>query len=369
MTSTAPTEVLRLPALEITQRDRAVFVFGVAGRRLHDFAAISRISRGEDDQLQGYQRPEVAAHIRAIRRYLESDGAILPNAIVLAFDKRVTFECNTANSVDGVRAGELVVPVFAGAADDAKPAWLVDGQQRSAAIREADLDDFNVPAVGFIAKNDADQRAQFILVNSTKPLPPGLIHELLPETSGELPPRYARKRLPATVLHLLNRETDSPFRGLISTPTEPSGYIKDNSVLKMIENSLYDGALYQYRDPLDGTGDEEAMALHLKIFWTVVRQTWPGAWQLPPRKSRLTHGVGIQSLGFVMDALTEGTSAADLPGLDIESRLDRLAEKCAWTGGSWEVDGGEPRRWNSLQNTPQDIRLLSSSLVRWTRKK
>ena len=28
-----------------------------------------------------------------------------------------------------------------------------------------------------------------------------------------------------------------------------NGYIKDNSVLKMIENSLYDGALYQYRDP------------------------------------------------------------------------------------------------------------------------
>ena len=45
----------------------------------------------------------------------------------------------------------------------------------------------------------------------------------------------------------LNLDSDSPFRGAISTPTSPDGYIKDNSVLKMIENSLYDGALYQYR--------------------------------------------------------------------------------------------------------------------------
>ena len=48
------------------------------------------------------------------------------------------------------------------------------------------------------------------------------------------------------------------------------GYIKDNSVLKMIENSLYDGALYQYRDPEDGSGDVEQMVLHLNYFWTTV---------------------------------------------------------------------------------------------------
>ena len=49
-------------------------------------------------------------------------------------------------------------------------------------------------AVGFIAKDEAEQRSQFILVNNTKPLPKGLIHELLPDSTGHLPPAYARKQ-------------------------------------------------------------------------------------------------------------------------------------------------------------------------------
>ena len=98
--------------------------------------------------------------------------------------------------MDYVTAGELVIPVDESLPDDQKPAWLVDGQQRSAAIRDADLAEFAVAAVGFIAHGEAEQRSQFILVNNTKPLPKGLIHELLPDTEGHLPTAYARKQLP-----------------------------------------------------------------------------------------------------------------------------------------------------------------------------
>ena len=57
----------------------------------------------------------------------------------------------------------------------------------------------------------------------------------------------------------------------------------------MIENSLYEGALYQYRDPRDGSGDVDQMVLHLNTFWIVVQSTFYDAWELEPRKSRLTH--------------------------------------------------------------------------------
>ena len=92
--------------------------------------------------------------------------------------------------------------------------------------------------------------------------------------------------------------TGSPFARRIATPTMADGYIKDNSVLKMIENSLYDGALYQYRDPEDGTGDVDQMLLHLNYFWTVVAVTFPDAWELPRRSrahSRRRHpGYGLR---------------------------------------------------------------------------
>ena len=162
----------------------------------------------------------------------------------------------------------------------------------------------------------------------------------------------------------LNLDSDSPFRGAIATPTSPDGYIKDNSVLKMIENSLYDGALYQYRDPGDGTGDIEQMVLHLKIYWSLVESIWPIEWKLIPRKSRLTHGVGIQAIGYVMDALTDGHDADSLPGIGLERRLEALCEVTAWMSGAWDLGPDDQRRWNSLQNTPNDIKLLTNVLIR-----
>jgi DGQHR domain-containing protein len=354
---------LRLPALEISQGSHKIYSFAVDGKQLHGFTTISRVKR-TDGNLNGYQRSEVATHIRAIRRYLESDGAMLPNAIVLAFDKRVRFEPFIwASAVDYCAAGELIIPVDETLDDSKKPAWLVDGQQRAAAVRDADLDQFPLAAVGFIANNQEEQRSQFILVNNTKPLPPGLIHELLPSTTGSLPTRYARRQLPATLMVQLNSDPNGPFFERIATPTNPDGYIKDNSVLKMIENSLYDGALYQYRDPIDGSGDIKNMLLHLTIFWSLVRTTFQQEWKQVPRKSRLTHGVGIQAMGFVMDALTDGVPAEKLPRQHLEIPLRRIAQLAAWTGGTWDLDG-EERRWNSLQNTPNDVRVLTNYLVK-----
>ena len=360
---------LRVPAIRARQGDHEILLFAVDGKRLHEFTAVSRIHRDDDRELVGYQRPEVQTHIRAIRRYLESPGALLPNALVVAFDSSVTFRAERKGSlIEGAEVGVLEIPVDPEWDEADKPAWLVDGQQRSAAIRDARVENFLVAVVGFIAADEGEQRTQFILVNNTKPLPKGLIHELLPETSGELPIRYAKRKLPAYLLSRLNTDLDSPFRGLIATPTEPNGYIKDNSVLKMVENSLYEGAVYQYRDPASGDGDEEEMLLHLKSYWTVVAKVFPEAWVLPPRKSRLTHGVGIQSLGYVMDSLTEGTSASELGGIDLEGQLEILAPHVAWTTGSWDFGDGEGRRWNGLQNTPNDVRLLTNHLLRTLRE-
>ncbi|MEJ8637433.1 DGQHR domain-containing protein DpdB [Streptomyces sp. MS2.AVA.5] len=357
---------LRLPALEVRQGDRRIYCFAVDGKKLHSFAAVSRVRRDDDSNLQGYQRPEVLSHIRGIRRYLESDNAMLPNALVLAFDENVRFESG-ARRKDGVDysvPGELVIPVDESLPDEDKPALIVDGQQRSAAIRDADLVEFPVAAVGFIADNHDDQRSQFILVNSTKPLPKGLIHELLPETSGHLPPTYARKRLPAQLMTRLNTDGQGPFYGRIASPTSPDGNIKDTAVLRMLEHSLFEGALYQYRNPEDGSGDVDRMVQHLRSFWIMVKDTFSDAWKLPPRQSRLTHGAGIQAMGFVMDSLTDGMQAEEVDCDAVRNAVLGLMPVTAWTSGMWRFPDGEQRRWNGLQNTPNDIRLLTELLIR-----
>ena len=359
-------EELRVPALEVHQGpNRTLYSFAVDGKQLPLFATISRVHRDGDAQIQGYQRPEVLSHIAAIRRYLESEDPVLPNALVIAFDKRVSFEPGSPNGKCGAaRTGTLVIPVDPKAPDEDKPGWVVDGQQRCAAIREARIKSFPVFVTAFITESDADQRSQFILVNSTKPLPKGLIHELLPTTRGTLPVALQLRRFPATLVDRLNHDRRSPLRQMIHTPTTPQGVIKDNSVLKMVENSLTNGALYEFRDPTTGEGDTEAMLDMLRDFWSAVRDTFPEAWALPPRRSRLMHGVGIVSMGFVMDAIVDRYRRSLFPDRDdFVADLALLENVCRWTAGSWEFGPQHYRRWNELQNTPRDIQLLTDFLL------
>ena len=150
----------------------------------------------------------------------------------------------------------------------------------------------------------------------------------------------------------------------IRTPTNPVGVIKDNSVLKMIENSFTEGALYRFRDPETGAGDMQGVLLMLHNFWTAVAELFEDAWEGTPRTSRLVHGAGIVSMGFVMDAIAERFDATATPSVGgFREGLLPLVDACYWTEGIWPFGDGRERRWNELQNTPRDIEILSDYLL------
>jgi len=369
---------LRLPALEIRQgKNHRLYCFAVDGKILPSFTTISRIGRGDDSCIRGYQRPEVLSHIAEIRNYLESDNPIVPNAIVVAFDSRVRFQAakNGEAHNEHSKPGAIIIPIDALAPDSGKPGWIVDGQQRVAAIREAKVCSFPICVVAFITDDDKEQREQFILVNSTKPLPKGLIYELLPTTETRLPTILQRRRFPALLLDRLNYDDDSPLIGAICTPTTPGGLIKDNSILKMLENSLTDGALFRFREAEDDEKDTESMLKILKAFWGATAKVFKNAWKLPPRRSRLMHGAGIVSMGFIMDAIADRyRKERMLKEEHFEADLEPLREVCRWTDGFWEFGPGAQRKWNEIQNTPKDIQLLANFLLLqykalvWTRQ-
>jgi DGQHR domain-containing protein len=353
---------LRVPALQLAQGPtREIYSFGVDGKLLHRFAAVSRVGRDDDAAIRGYQRPEVLSHINAIRAYIESETPMIPNGIVVAFDSRVRFEpVRTARKVKdiGLRQGSLIIPLD----EEERPGWIVDGQQRAAAIRDARVDRFPIFINAFITEEVAEQRAQFILVNSTKPLPKGLIHELLPATEAPLPPALHKRRLPALLMERLNYDTDSPLQGRIRTPTSTTGTIKDNSILKVLENSISDGALYPYRFTDHGHPDTDGMLRLLKNFWTAVERVFADAWEKPPRQSRLTHGLGILSLGFLMDAIGERFEGREPTVGEFEADLELIEPMCAWTSGAWQL-GPYQRRWNDVQNTPRDVQVIADHLL------
>jgi DGQHR domain-containing protein len=295
-------------------------------KTLHQFAAVSQLRRDENRVIHGYQRPEVLKHIGEIRRYLESTAPMIPNAIVIAFDERVKFKPhNQVNDCSYSQHGELVIPLDSADGGEKLPGWIVDGQQRAAAIRDAEIGSFPVCVTAFVTNDLQEQREQFILVNTTKPLPKGLIYELLPSTRSRLPTSFQRRRFPAKLMNRLNNESHSPFHRLIQTPTTPTGIVKDNSILRMLTNSLTDGALHPYRDPA-GEGDEEMMVSIIYAFWSSVKTDFSASLGRKTRRSRLMHGVGIVAMGYLMDAIADryrsNTLSTELFQQDIEILSD-----------------------------------------------
>lgn len=367
---------LKLPAVEVRQgQGRRLYTFAVDGKLIPHFTTISRVTRGEGGSLTGYQRPEVLSHVEEIRSYLESPSPMVPNAVVLAFDSRVRFEPGPGTlETDYSRSGVLVIPFSQGGADEHKPGHIVDGQQRLAAIREAAIHSFPICVTAFITSDVRQQTEQFILINSTRPLPRGLIYELLPRTRSPLPVLLQRRRLPALLVERLNLDEGSPMAGLIHTATNPKGLLKDNSVLRMLENSLSDGALYRFKQT--GEGAVEPMLELLSNYWRAVAHVFKEAWGLAPKKSRLMHGAGVVSMGLIMDAITDRLRSRRIPTEQQYIRdLEPLREVCRWTSGYWDFGPGQQRKWNELQNTSRDIELLSNHLMAqykslvWSRKR
>ncbi len=361
---------ISITALAFHQEERMLFTFAVEGSQLREFATVSRISRQADKKILGYQRPEVVSHIESIKKYLLSESPMLPNAIVLAFDDVIDFTPLISGTSQAVQPGVLKIPIDPSNPEFRKPAWIVDGQQRSAALHEVAKNNFHVCVVAFVAKHPSEQREQFMLVNTTKPLAKGLLYELLPHTNCLLPGIFEKRRFPAYLLERLNYDEKSPLYKKIKTATNQEGIIQDNSILKMLENSLADGALYFIQESSDCKTEEEVIDVMLQVlynFWSAVSSIFSTAWLLPPKKSRLTHGAGIISLGFIMDAIVDRNSNSfDLDNLDTETfkeDLEKLVPVCRWTYGYWEFGPGAQRKWNEIQNTPTDIRILAHYLL------
>lgn len=324
-----------------------VFVFACPPHDVLRFAAIDRVGRNDDGHLKGFQRHQIASHIKEIRDYLSNDDALLPNAVIVAFIGGIVLRDLGDSFVD------VEIDTSVG-----KPGFVVDGQQRLTALSGLDKPGFQVFVSALICKNYNELRQQFVLINSTRPLPKTLVYELLP-TVENLPERYTARKFAARLVERLNFAPDSSLRGEIRQHTNPTGVLSDTAVQKIVMNSLSDGALrglLQYEDR-----EDRAYEL-INAFFAAVRLVFAGEWTgMSPRTSRLKHGAGLIAMGFVMDLLVAQKDASTAAGF--EEGLWLLQPLTAWTKGQWPLGPYDTRPWNGIQNTPVDIDLLTRYLV------
>ncbi|HEX8223786.1 MAG TPA: DGQHR domain-containing protein DpdB [Allosphingosinicella sp.] len=358
-----PSVVVR--AIKTQQADGVdVYAFFLPGRDILRVAQISRVERDEGD-LKGFQRKEIRAHVKAIVEFLNSGPVLFPNAIILALSSEVGFKKSRGPHPEGLidiaQGGYLTIPVRA---EGQKVAWIVDGQQRSLALGRSERGDIAVPIVAFVSSDLETQRQQFIFVNRAKPLPTRLIDELLPEVSSLLPRDLSVRKLPSELINLLNRDPNSPFKGLIKRESTvgSQGIVSDGALVKAIEGNLKApfGVLSHFAREGGETNDPDAAYQSLLLYWGAVRDSFPDAWGKAPQESRLMHSAGIRAMGGLMDFILRRAESAPNAEAEVRASLQRIAPHCAWTEGTWE---GLGLKWNEVQSTPQDIVKLRDHLV------
>jgi DGQHR domain-containing protein len=348
-----------------------LYVFTLTGEEVLAVAGISHVGRSEQGKLFGYQRPEVRRHIRNITEYLDSDDVLLPNSLVVALSPEVHFRAmrgpHGGDSYASVGTIEIPIPTSGGP----KPGFIVDGQQRAVALSRSRRTAFPVVINAFVADHASVQREQFLRVNSTKPLPRGLITELLPEVDGVLPSHLAKRRVPSALCDVLNTDPISPFRGIISRSSmakrdrRSGAVVADTAIVQMIHDSLVSpkGCLFTYRNTATGMVDVLGSRTILFTFWDAVRSEFGDAWGLPPTRSRLMHGAGIRAMGRVMDYVMKGVGPIDSRAATrVRREIAALRPVARWTGGTWDILNG--MKWNEIQNIPSHVKALGDALVR-----
>lgn len=146
----------------------ACLMFAASASDILAWAQIERAGRNDEGQRRGFQRPQIASHIKEIRDYLAQPNAVLPTPIVVAFVGGV----KTVHATDGT-ATISIAPELSGLG------YVVDGQQRLKALAGLPNTDFQVFVSVLVCSDYEELRRQFVLINSARPLPKALVYELL----------------------------------------------------------------------------------------------------------------------------------------------------------------------------------------------
>ena len=332
--------------------DHVVMCFTATAFEINSFATIERIARDGNGHLSGFQRPQIATHIQEIKDYLSRKDAVLPNPIVIAFTDNVEIQEVSDNIVN------ITINI-----ENGPPGLVVDGQQRLSALSLIPEKNFKVFVSALLCRDDGELRRQFVLINNTRPLPKSLIYELLPTVEG-LPHRFSSRSFAANLASRLNYDQQSSLYGMVHQHTNPTGIISDMAIQKVVMNSLHDGILREFlRSP---EGEDKSFQL-ISEFYRAVSLVFKDAWSgHKPKTSRLVHGAGIVSMGYVMEVLASTLGYRTWE--EFQKGLALYVGKTAWTEGSWEFSKNDIRAWNAIQNTPTDISSLSHYLLRIMRE-
>jgi DGQHR domain-containing protein len=228
------------------------------------------------------QREPAPARIASIARFFQGDERnTIPTAIVIGL--REHFQ------LDGQAGGTARLTISSGAADDLKPALVIDGQHRLRGMAAADLE-MSVPIVAVLGADDLEMAFQFLVINNKSARVPRDHIRALALNYGE---DELRERLKSARLTLdpnlasvgvLDEAAESPFAGMIAWLNNPA---EDRVIVPAAIEAMAAEAksmgFSEFEDP-------DTLNSYLMAVWSEVKSQWP---QLFAAGNKLLNKVGL----------------------------------------------------------------------------
>ncbi|MTI53743.1 DGQHR domain-containing protein [Geosporobacter ferrireducens] len=277
--------VKKINALMVTQGDKTLLTFNISASNL---LSISFFNSRELDREDGIQREHKASRSKEIAEYLDSEGAVLANSIIinLELEKYGIDFSNIYNAEDKLLDMEKVMSIIKEKQElelqkkdderdpmiaSGKIAFVVDGQHRLRAFEFSKEKDFPLVVTALINLSVAEVAELFVKINYyQKPVNKSLVYDLLGISEKIFPQYYIGHK----VVEKLNENINSPFYSSIKMLGVGSGFITQASLISAIEK-------YKIEDTFKKVGlefNEEILYAVLFNYFSAIKQAFPDYW-------------------------------------------------------------------------------------------
>lgn len=315
-----------------------------------EVAAWADVDRLGPDNRLGPQREPKPSRINSIRRFFVDDANnTIPTAIVVGL-RNVVIE-------DDGDCARLTLETVEG---QPHPGLIIDGQHRMRGLEAVDPATV-VPIVAILEASDLEMAFQFLVINNkSAKVPRDHIRALAlnyPEDQLELRLKTARLALDPNLgsVGVLDEDPDSPFRGLIAWPNNPT---KQQLVVPAAIEAMAAEAKSLGFVELE---DLDSLNAFLIAMWSVIRAEWA---DLFVQNSKLLSKVGLTCMTqFVCTTiktwarnprLREQVDPGDPQKVrtvtgDVLATLDPRFFEADWTSTSYDTRAGRDLIMSDLE--------------------
>lgn len=310
-------------ALEVKQNPLGyhLYVFIADGKEMAKQVGVRRMKWHKVKfKAEGFQRALDMNRVGEIGTYL-SQNAILPNALVIAFEEgTLEFDPLPGQQEDSVaKFGHLTVKgkiIKRDGEEEPLPeneriGYVIDGQHRLKGIESSTLPEGSFPIIisAFYGVDARFQLSQFYALNQTVPISRALLALLRRELGLQLSPHEAYKKAISDVCGILQSKPGSPFEAekYVGSPIYKgplSITVVEGMVERAVKNTHLKWKWNQDANLIPGSHLQD-IAQSLYVYWKGISEVFPEYWGKKPKDQRLFCAIGlytmIQFFGKVME--------------------------------------------------------------------